>query len=187
MPKPYQDILKEVLIDGERLQARIAELGKEISQDYAETEGLLLVGILKGSVLFMTDLMRHITVPHMIDMMDVSSYGKGVRRSSGEVRILKDLSEGIEGLDVLIVEDIIDSGHTLSYVLRMLQARLPASLRICTLLDKHQRREVDIELAYVGFAIPDSFVFGYGLDIDEYYRNLPFIGVVKDGVVIDES
>lgn len=183
-PKPYQEILAETLIDHEQLQARIAELGREISQDYADKKRLILVGILKGSLLFMADLMRHVSVPHAVDFMDVTSYGAGARASTGDVRILMDLSESIESTNVLIVEDIIDSGHTMDHVLRLLNARQPASLKICTLLDKHERREVDIPLDYVGFAIPDCFVFGYGLDIDEYYRNLPFIGVVKDGVVL---
>lgn len=185
--RPYQEILKETLIDSERLQTRIAELGDEISADYQGKNDLILVGILKGSLLFMADLMRHITVSHHIDMMDVTSYGAGARASTGDVRILRDLAESIEGRHVLIVEDIIDSGHTLDHVLRLLDARRPASLKVCTLLDKKERREVDIAVDYVGFVIPNCFVFGYGLDIDEYYRNLPFIGVVKDGIVlIDE-
>jgi len=186
-PKPYEEILAETLIDGERLQARIAELGREISQDYPGDGRLLLVGILKGSLLFMADLMRQLTVPHSVDFMDVTSYGAGARSSTGDVRILRDLAESIEGIHVLIVEDIIDSGHTLDHVLRLLRARQPASLRVCTLLDKAERREVDIPLDYIGFEIPNCFVFGYGLDIDEYYRNLPFIGVVKDGVVLGED
>ena len=186
-PKPYQEILAETLIDPEQLQARIAELGRDISKYYADKERLILVGILKGSLLFLADLMRHVSVPHAIDFMDVTSYGAGARASTGDVRILMDLSEPIEGGNVLIVEDIIDSGHTLDHVLRLLRARQPASLKVCTLLDKAERREVDIPLEYVGFEIPDCFVFGYGLDIDEYYRNLPFIGVVKDGVVLTED
>ena len=186
-PRPYQEILAETLIDSDRLQARVGELGREISKDYAETDDLILVSILKGSLLFMADLMRHVSVPHAIDFMDVTSYGVRARQSTGDVRILMDLSESIEGRHVLIVEDIIDTGRTLDHVLRLLRARQPASLRVCTLLDKHERREVDIPLDYVGFAIPNCFVFGYGLDIDEYYRNLPFIGVVKDGVVLSED
>ena len=186
-PKPYEDILAKTLIEGDRLQARIAELGREISEDYAETDNLILVCILKGSLLFTADLMRHISAPHAVDFMDVTSYGVGARSTTGDVRILKDLSESIQGCHVLIVEDIIDSGRTLEHVLRLLSTREPASLKVCTLLDKYERREVDIPLDYVGFAIPDCFVFGYGLDIDEYYRNLPFIGVVKDGVVINED
>ncbi len=179
MPRPYEELLERVLIDPETLQARIAELGREISQDYAEIGDVILVGILKGSTLFLADLMRHITVPHEIDFMDVTSYGVGRRESDGHVRILMDLHTDIEGRHILIVEDIIDSGNTLNRVLRILSAREPASLKVCTLLDKHERREVAIPLAYVGFQIPNVFVFGYGLDLDEYFRNLPFIGIAK--------
>lgn len=186
-PKPHEEILDYVLIDSDRLQARIGELGREISEGYTDSRKLILVGILKGSLLFIADLMRNLTVPHAVDFLDVTSYGAGARSSTGDVRILMDLSESIEGCHVLIVEDIIDSGHTLDHVLRLLRARQPASLKVCTLLDKHQRREVDIPLDYVGFAIPNCFVFGYGLDIDDYYRNLPFIGVVKDGVVLTDD
>jgi hypoxanthine phosphoribosyltransferase len=186
MPPHYDEILDHVLIDADRLQARITELGREISADYAQDPDVVLIGILKGCVLFMTDLMRQLTVPHAIDFMDVSSYGVGARDSSGSVRILMDIKVSIERRHVLIVEDIIDTGHTLEQVLRLLAARRPASLRVCTLLDKAERREVVIPIDYTGFTIPNSFVFGYGLDIDEYYRNLPFIGVVKPGVVLTE-
>lgn len=186
-PQPYQDILKEVLIDSDKLQARIAALGRQISEDYRDAANVVLIGILKGSTLFMSDLMRHVAVPHAIDFLDVSSYGAGARRSSGRVRIIKDLSDAISGCNVLIIEDIVDSGNTLSTVVRLLEARQPESLEICTLLDKYERREVDIKVKYVGFQIPDVFVFGYGLDIDEYYRNLPFIGVVKDDFVMDDA
>lgn len=179
MPPQYQDILDRVLIEPDRLQARIAALGAEISTYYQDTKGLMLVGILKGSTLFLADLMRQITIPHTMDFMDVSSYGAGIRASDGDVRILMDLHTPIEKRHVLIVEDIIDSGHTLNQVLRLLSARNPASLKVCTLLDKKDRREVDVPIAFCGFQIPNVFVFGYGLDIDEYYRNLPFIGVVK--------
>jgi len=182
MIRPYEEYLGETLITSERLQARIAELGKQISADY-EGKDLLLVCILKGGVLFLTDLMRHITVPHAIDFMAVSSYGVGSRESSGAVRILMDLETDILGRSVLLVEDIIDSGHTLDYITRVLRARNPASLRICTLLDKAERREVQVTLDYVGFTIPNRFVFGYGLDLDEVYRNLPFIGVVKPDAI----
>ena len=182
---PYQELLDYVLIDAERLQARIAELGKQISSDYQHDNDLILIGILKGSLLFMSDLMRHITVAHTIDFMDVASYGAGARSSTGMVRILMDLQVPIEKRNVLIVEDIIDSGRTLEYVLRLLGARRPASLRVCTLLDKFERREVIIPVDYTGFKIPNVFVFGYGLDIDEYYRNLPFIGVVKPEAAIN--
>jgi hypoxanthine phosphoribosyltransferase len=140
---------------------------------------------LKGGVLFLTDLMREISVPHDIDFMAVSSYGKEIRESTGIVRIVKDLDEPIHGRNILIVEDIIDTGHTLAYITRNLIARQPASLKICTLLDKAERRQVDIPIDYTGFVIPDKFVFGYGLDLDEKFRNLPFIGVVKPGMVFD--
>ena len=183
MTRPYEDYLGEVLITSEQLQKRIAELGTQISADYAGKD-LLLVCILKGGVLFLTDLMRHIAVPHAIDFMAVSSYGAGTRESTGVVRILMDLEIDISGRNVMLVEDIIDSGHTLDYITRVLRARRPASLRICTLLDKAERREVDVPLDYVGFEIPNEFVFGYGLDLDEVYRNLTFIGVVKPGTFI---
>ncbi|MBN1890825.1 MAG: hypoxanthine phosphoribosyltransferase [Thermoflexales bacterium] len=168
----------EVLISAERLQARLVELGAQISTDYAGLD-LVLVCILKGGVLFLTDLMRQLAIPHEIDFLSVMSYGSGARQSSGAVRIQMDLATNIAGRDVLIVEDIIDSGRTLEYIVNMLGARAPASLKICTLLDKVERREVEVPLAYVGFQIPDKFVFGYGLDLDEKYRNLPFIGVIK--------
>lgn len=182
----YQQILDHILIDADDLQARISALGAEISRDYQGKKDVLLVGILKGCMLFMTDLMRSLTIPNAIDFMDVASYGAGVRETSGDVRILMDLHTSITGRDVLIVEDIVDSGRTLHKVVNQLRARQPASLEIVTLLDKEVRREVDVRLKYTGFVIPDEFVFGYGLDIDEYYRNLPFIGVVKKGVVIGE-
>ncbi len=187
MPPSYQEILDYVLIDADRLQARIAELGREVSEHYKNLDSLMLVGILKGSALFMADLMRQITVPHIIDFMDVSSYGAGVREAGNDVRIMMDLHSTIENHHVLIVEDIIDSGRTLHQVLKLLNARSPATLKVCALLDKHERREVDIPIAFTGFQIPNAFVFGYGLDIDEYYRNLPFIGVVKPGFVINEG
>ena len=185
MIQSYEEYLGETLITSERLQARIVELGKQISADY-EGKDLLLVCILKGGVLFLTDLMRRISVPHAIDFMAVSSYGVGSRESTGAVRILMDLKTDILGRNVLLVEDIIDSGHTLDYITRVLRARNPASLRICTLLDKAERREVQVTLDYVGFTIPNKFVFGYGLDLDEVYRNLPFIGVVKPGAILSD-
>jgi hypoxanthine phosphoribosyltransferase len=166
----------------EQIQTRIAELGSQISREY-EGRDLLLLGILKGSVLFMADLMRQITIPHQIDFLAVSSYSKGVRESTGVVRILKDLDEPIGGKDILIVEDIIDTGYTLSYLLQLLQARSPASIRICTLLSKPSRRIKDIPVDYIGFDIEDKYVFGYGLDLDQAYRNLPFIGVAKHGII----
>jgi hypoxanthine phosphoribosyltransferase len=175
--RDYNDFLLEVLVDQESLQKRIAELGAEISRDYAGSK-LLLVCILRGGVLFLTDLMRAITIPHAIEFMAVSSYGVGKRKSGGNVRITLDLNIDISEWNVLIVEDIIDSGHTLASVLEMLSIRHPKSLGVCTLLDKAERREVYIPIKYRGFEIPNKFVFGYGLDIDEFYRNLPFIGVV---------
>ncbi len=178
MIQDYHDFLAEVLIPEARLQARIRELGAEISRDYADQD-LLLICILRGGVLFLADLMRAISVPHTVDFMAVSSYGAGARQSGGQVRIALDLSASIEGRNVLLVEDIIDSGHTIASVLEMLQTRQPASLKVCTLLDKSERREVVVPIDYRGFSIPSKFVFGYGLDLDEYYRNLPFIGVAR--------
>ena len=177
-PLDYNEYLSEVLIEEDALQARIAELGAEISRDYQERE-LLLVCILRGGVMFLTDLMRSITIPHQVDFMAVSSYGAGARSSTGTVRITMDLQHvDVSGRNVLLVEDIVDSGHTLASVMGMLDSRQPESLRVCALLDKATRREVVVPLHYVGFDIEDKFVFGYGLDLDEYYRNLPFIGVV---------
>ena len=166
----------EVLIDRETLQRRISELGEEISADYTGRD-LLLVGVLKGAVFFMADLMRGLTIPCEIDFMAISSYGDSTD-SSGVVRILKDLDINIEGRDVLVVEDIIDSGLTLSYLLRNLESREPASLEICALLTKPDRREIDVPVRYVGFEIPNRFVIGYGLDFAERYRNLPYVGVL---------
>jgi len=174
----YHDVLAEVLIPADKLQARIVELGKEISKDYARSKGLILVCILRGGVVFLTDLMRQITVPHAIEFMAVTSYGTGARESSGHVRITLDLIRDIHDKDVLVVEDIVDSGRTLASVLEMLSTRAPHSLNVCALLDKAERREVPVQIKYVGFQIPNKFVFGYGLDLDEHYRNLPFIGVV---------
>jgi hypoxanthine phosphoribosyltransferase len=173
----YHEFLEEIMIDEETLQRRIAELGAEISHDYLGRD-LHLVCILRGGVLFLGDLMRRISVLHTIDFMAVSSYGAGARRSTGQVRITLDLKEDIGGREVLLVEDIVDSGYTIASVLGFLETRHPRSLRVCTLLDKASRREVAVPIDYCGFSIPDKFVFGYGLDIDEYYRNLPFIGAV---------
>lgn len=173
----YRTFLKEVLVSEEQLQTRIAELGDEISRDY-EGQSILLVCILRGGVMFLTDLMRHLDVRHAIEFMAVSSYGVGRRESSGQARITLDINTNIQDRHVLLVEDIIDSGRTLSAVLGLLSTRRPKSLEVCTLLDKAERREVDVPIKYKGFVIPDKFVFGYGLDLDEYYRNLPFIGVV---------
>ncbi len=168
----------EILIDEESLAGRIRELGREISVDYAGRE-LLLVGVLKGAVFFMADLMRSITVPCEIDFMAISSYGASTD-SSGVVRILKDLDINIEGRHVLVVEDIIDSGLTLSYLIRNLESREPASLEVCSLLTKPDRREIEVDVRYVGFEIPNRFVIGYGLDFAERYRNLPYVGVLHE-------
>jgi hypoxanthine phosphoribosyltransferase len=167
----------EILIGAEELQARIRELGAEISADYEGRE-LLLVGVLKGAVFFMADLMRTISVSCEIDFMAISSYGAATD-SSGVVRILKDLDLNIDGRHVLVVEDIIDSGLTLSYLLRNLESREPASLEICALLTKPERREIDVPVKYIGFEIPNRFVIGYGLDFAERYRNLPYVGVLR--------
>ena len=169
----------EVLLSADQIQAKVEQIAAEINRDYAGTD-LLLLCILRGGVIFLADLMRKLTVPHTVDFMAVSSYGAGARRSSGQVRITFDLASSIEGRDVLIVEDIIDSGHTLASVLELLRARHPRSLEVCVLLDKTERREVEIPVRYRGFSIPDRYVFGYGLDIDEYHRNLPHIAVVRD-------
>ncbi len=173
----YKNFLKEVLVSKEELQVRIAELGAEISEDYAGKE-LLLVCILRGGVFFTVDLMKKIDIPHVVEFMGISSYGVGARESTGDIRITYDLQINIRGKHVLLVEDIIDSGHTLSKVIEKLKVQQPASLEVCTLLDKASRREVDVPIKYCGFDIEDKFVFGYGLDIDEYFRGLPFVGVV---------
>lgn len=169
--------LAEILLTKEEIEKKVAELGEKISEDY-KGKNLLLVGILKGSVVFMSDLMKHITIPARIDFMSVSSYGSGVK-SSGVVKIIKDLDNPIQGYDVLIVEDILDSGLTLHYIMDLLKSRNPNSIKICTLLDKPYSRKVDVKTDYCGFEIPDKFVIGYGLDYAEKYRNLPFVGVLK--------
>ena len=171
----------EVLITEEQIRNKVADLGAALSADYAG-KAVTLVSVLKGSLPFMADLMRQITVPVTIDLMEVSSYGGPSTETSGLVRILKDLSASIEGKDVVIVEDIIDTGLTLNYLVRYLRGKNPRSLRICALLDKPARRLVDITIDYRGFTIPDRFVVGYGLDYAEFYRNLPFIGVLKPEV-----
>ena len=171
----------EILIDKETLAARVAELGVEVSSDY-QGRDLLLIGVLKGAVFFMADLMRHLTVPCEVDFMAISSYGDSTD-SSGIVRILKDLDINIEGRDVLVVEDIIDSGLTLSYLMRNLRARKPASLEVVTLLTKPERREIDVPVRYVGFEIPNRFVIGYGLDFAERYRNLPYVAVLHADLI----
>ena len=175
--------VSEVLIDEEALRNRIAELGEEISRDYTGREPLL-IGVLKGAVFFMADLMRQLTVPCEVDFMAISSYGASTD-SSGVVRILKDLDINIEGRDVLVVEDIIDSGLTLSYLMRNLESREPATLEVCSLMTKPDRREIDVPVRYVGFEIPNRFVIGYGLDFGERYRNLPYVGVLDPDLVGD--
>jgi hypoxanthine phosphoribosyltransferase len=177
LPRPYEELLSEILITEEQLQKRIPELGAEISRDY-QGQDLLLICILRGGVMFLTDLMRHITIPHAIDFMAVSSYGAGARESSGQVRITMDLTIDISGRNVLLVEDIVDSGNTIASVLSLLESRQPSSLKVCSLLDKAESRMAVVPIHYTGFEIPNKFVFGYGLDLDEFYRNLPFIGVV---------
>ena len=173
------DILR-VLYSEEELEAKCAELGAQISKDY-EGKNLLLVSVLKGAVVFMTDLMRHITVPCSIDFMVVSSYGNGVK-NSGVVKIVKDLDADLAGKDLLIVEDILDTGMTLHYLKQLLQDRNPNSIRIATLLDKPERRRAAVRADYVGYQVPDEFVVGYGLDYDEKYRNLPYVGILKPEV-----
>ena len=176
-----KDAVGEILIEEEPLQARIAELGAEISRDY-DGRDLLLVGVLKGAVFFMADLMRELTIPCEIDFMAISSYGAATD-SSGVVRILKDLDTNIAGRDLLVVEDIIDSGLTLSYLMRSLKARKPASLEVCALLTKPERREIDVPVKFVGFEIPNKFVIGYGLDFAERYRNLPYVAVLHPDLI----
>lgn len=180
-PTDLQADVAEVLVSEEAIQARVAELGRRISGDY-RGRNLTLVSVLKGSLPFMADLMRAIDVPVRIDLMEVSSYGGTSTESSGLVRILKDLSTSISGEEVLLVEDIIDTGLTLNYLIRYLRGKNPASLRICTLLDKPARRLVEIPVDYTGFTIEDRFVVGYGLDYGELYRNLRFVGVLRPEV-----
>ncbi len=174
-----QDI-KEIWISQEELQQKVKELGAKISEDYKD-KNLLMVSVLKGSIVFMADLMRAITVPAAIDFMAVSSYGTGTK-SSGVVRIIKDLDTPVENYDLLLVEDILDSGNTLAYLRELLSDRSPRSIRIATLLDKPSRRVADIKSDYMGFEIRDEFVVGYGLDYNEKYRNLPFVGILKPEV-----
>ena len=172
--------VEEVLLSGEQVQARVAELGAQLAADYAGRDPVL-VSVLKGSIIFLADLVRAMPIPLSIDLMEVSSYGASTE-SSGQVRILKDLSTSIEGREVIVVEDIIDTGLTLNYLLRYLHDKGPASIRICCLLDKPARRLASIDINYRGFTIPDRFVIGYGLDYGERYRNLPYIGVLRPSV-----
>jgi hypoxanthine phosphoribosyltransferase len=180
-PVDLQSDVAEVLVSEDQIQAKVRELGARISADYAGRQ-LTLVSVLKGSLPFMADLMRSISVPVRIDLMEVSSYGGTSTESSGLVRILKDLSASIAGEEVLLVEDIIDTGLTLNYLVRYLRGKNPASLRICTLLDKPARRLVEIPVDYTGFTIDDRFVVGYGLDFGEFYRNLRYVGVLRPEV-----
>jgi hypoxanthine phosphoribosyltransferase len=173
----YHEFIAETLVDWPALGKRIAELGAQISRDY-QGQDLHLVCILRGGVMFLTDLMRHIDVPVTIDFMAVSSYGASTRQSTGQVRITLDLKDEIHNRNVLLVEDIVDSGYTIASVIEFLRTRHPRSIKVCTLLDKPERREVEVPIDYCGFVIPNKFVFGYGLDIDEFYRNLPFIATV---------
>lgn len=175
-----KDDIEEILLTEKDLQKAVKKLGKQISADY-EGKNLMLVAVLKGSVIFMADLMRAITIPISIDFMSVSSYGGGVK-STGIVKIIKDLDHDISGYDVLIVEDILDSGLTLSYLTNVLRQRKVNSIKIATLLDKPERRQVDIKPDYTCFVVPDKFVVGYGLDYDQKYRNLPYVGIVKPEV-----
>ena len=174
----YTNDVKEILITEEQLSARIKELGAEITKDYKDSDDLLVIGILKGSVVFLADLIRNIDIHTKIDFMTVSSYGMGAE-STGKITIKKDLDTNIEGKDVLIAEDIIDSGITLSNLTKLLKERNPKSIKICALLNKLERREADIDVDYIGFDIPNEFIVGYGLDYAEKYRNLPSIGILK--------
>jgi hypoxanthine phosphoribosyltransferase len=171
------DDIAEVLVSEEQIQTRVVELGRRISRDYAGEE-LLLIGLLRGAIVFLSDLMRNISIPVRLDFIGISSYG--VSTESGAVRLVMDLETDISGRHVLVVEDIVDTGKTLAYLVDNLRSRQPASLRVCALLDKPERRQVPIQVDYVGFEIPDKFVVGYGLDFAEGYRNLPFVGVLKE-------
>lgn len=177
--------IKKVLINEDDLKAVVKRLGQEITNDY-KGKDLLLIGILKGSIIFMADLMREIDLPCNIDFMAVSSYGNGTE-STGRVKINKDLDNDIQGKDIIIIEDILDSGKTLFYIRDILSARKPASIKICTLFDKPERREANIKADYVGSLVPNEFIVGYGLDYSEYYRNLPFIGVLKEDVYANNN
>jgi hypoxanthine phosphoribosyltransferase len=170
----YHEFIDEVLVDEKAIEKRVAELGEQINRAYAGQE-LLIVCLLRGGLTFAADLTRTLTIPHTLDCMSVSSYGSGHYASSGNVRVNLDLMTNIEGLNVLLVEDIVDSGRTLAHVLQMLKTREPKSLKVCVLLDKKYRREVAVEVEYVGFDVPDKYVFGYGIDIDEHFRHLRFI------------
>jgi len=180
MARSIHEDVEEILLTGDEIAARVADLGAQLAADYAGRTPVL-VSVLKGSIVFLADLIRAMDVPLNVDLMEVSSYGSATE-SSGQVRILKDLSSSIEGRDVVVVEDIIDTGLTLNYLLRYLAERHPASVRVCCLLDKPARRLAEIEIDYRGFTIPDRFVIGYGLDYDERYRNLPYVGVLRPSI-----
>ena len=176
----------EVMIPEAEIKARIAELGRQITEHYKDSGSeMVLVGLLRGSFMFMADLCREVQVPHEVDFMTASSYGSGMS-TTRDVKILKDLDEDIRGKDVLIVEDIIDSGSTLKLIVELFQARKPASIKICTLLDKPSGRKVDLEPDYACFTIPAAFVVGFGLDYEDYYRNLPYVGVLKPSVYLEK-
>jgi hypoxanthine phosphoribosyltransferase len=179
VPTMHADV-EEILLSEEQIATRVAELGRQLSAEYASRDPVL-VSVLKGSIVFLADLIRSMDIPLSVDLMEVSSYGSGTE-TSGQVRILKDLSRSIEGREVIVVEDIIDTGLTLNYLLRYLGERNPSSISVCCLLDKPARRLAEIEIGYRGFTIPDRFVIGYGLDYDERYRNLPYIGVLRPSV-----
>lgn len=172
--------IERILLTQEEIAQKVAEIGAKISEDYADKDPII-ISVLKGSFMFMADLVRAIEIPCTVDFMSVSSYGSGTS-SSGEVKIVKDFDNSIEGRHVIIVEDILDSGRTLSYLMKTLQARGAASLALCTFLDKPDRRAVPVEVAYCGFQVPDSFIVGYGLDYDQRYRNLPYVGELKSSV-----
>lgn len=174
-------IIDRILIDSEQIQAKSKELGELISKDY-KGKNVLLLGLLKGCIPFISDLMRYITIPIRVDFMDVSSYHGGTA-STGQVKIIKDLDTNVEGVDILIAEDIVDTGRTLDAVIRLLKLRKPNSIKVVTLLDKPEGRVIDLKPDYVGFTIPQVFVLGYGLDYNEYYRNLPYIGIIKEEVL----
>jgi hypoxanthine phosphoribosyltransferase len=173
-----RDDIDHILVTEEQIREEVARMGRRLTEDYADKSSLLLIGVLKGALMFIVDLARAIELPVTLDFMAVASYGASTE-TSGIVRILKDLDSSIEGKHVLVVEDIVDSGLTLNYILETLRNRNPASLRVCALLDKGERRRVDVPIDYVCFNIPDEFVVGYGLDFDQIYRNLPFVGVLK--------
>jgi hypoxanthine phosphoribosyltransferase len=173
----------EILFTEQQIHEIVARMGKQITEDY-QGKNLLIIGVLKGSLVFMADLMREIQLPCAIDFLSVSSYGAGTT-SSGEVRILKDLDQSLQGKDILVIEDILDSGNTLSFLLKTLSARNPASIRLCTLLDKPSRRKAEVYADYVGTEVEDKFIVGYGLDYAEKYRNLPYIGVLRPEIYQD--